>query len=210
MDINEEVFIELTIIENNSFSAFLSSSTTSISKFFYPYGYVLSMNKEDIEQQHQLLAEGDIAPDFISSDSNGHSFKLSDFRRKKKVIIYFYPKDFTPGCTTEAMEFTKDYDKIKDANIEIIGISPDSDESHKKFRQKLNIPYLLSADPQNEISKKYGVYGPKSFMGKEYIGVNRSTFLVDINGRIIRIFPKVKAAGHSQEVIDSFRRREDT
>ena len=108
------------------------------------------------------------------------------------------------------MEFTKDYDKIKDANIEIIGISPDSDESHKKFRQKLNIPYLLSADPQNEISKKYGVYGPKSFMGKEYIGVNRSTFLVDINGKIIRIFPKVKPAGHSQEVIYSFRRREDT
>jgi peroxiredoxin Q/BCP len=70
------------------------------------------MNKEDIEQQHQLLAEGDIAPDFISSDSNGHSFKLSDFRRKKKVIIYFYPKDFTPGCTTEAMEFTKDKSKL--------------------------------------------------------------------------------------------------
>jgi thioredoxin-dependent peroxiredoxin len=168
------------------------------------------MNKEDIEQQHKQLAEGDIAPDFISLDSDGHSFKLSDFRRKKKVIIYFYPKDFTPGCTTEAMEFTKDYNKIKDANIEIIGVSPDSYESHKKFRQKLDIPYLLSADPQNEISKKYGVYGPKSFMGKEYIGVNRATFLVDINGKIIRIFSKVKPAGHSQEVIESFRRGEDT
>jgi thioredoxin-dependent peroxiredoxin len=173
------------------------------------------MNKEDIEQQQQQqqqqqLAEGDIAPDFISSDSNGHSFKLSDFRRKKKVVIYFYPKDFTPGCTTEAIEFTKDYNKIKDSNIEIIGVSPDSEESHEKFRQKLNIPYLLSADPQNEISKKYGVYGPKRFMDKEYIGVNRSTFLVDINGKIIRIFPKVKPAGHSQEVIDSFMRGENT
>ena len=209
MDINEEVFIELTIIENNSFSAFLSSSTTSISKFFYPYGYMLSMNKEDIEQQKQL-AGGDIAPDFISSDSNGHSFKLSDFRGKKKVVIYFYPKDFTPGCTTEAIEFTKDYNKIKDSNIEIIGVSPDSEESHEKFRQKLNIPYLLSADPQNEISKKYGVYGPKSFMGKENIGVSRATFLVDINGKIIRIFSKVKPAGHSQEVIDSFMRGENT
>lgn len=183
-----------------------------ISKFFYQYGYVLSMNKKDIEQQQQQqqLAEGDIAPDFISSDSNGHSFKLSDFRGKKKVVIYFYPKDFTPGCTTEAIEFTKDYNKIKDSNIEIIGVSPDSEESHEKFRQKLNIPYLLSADPQNEISKKYGVYGPKSFMGKEYIGVNRSTFLVDINGKIIRIFPKVKPAGHSQEVIDSVMRGENT
>ena len=185
-------------------------SSHLISKFFYQYGYVLSMNKKDIEQQQQLLAEGDIAPDFISSDSNGHSFKLSDFRGKKKVVIYFYPKDFTPGCTTEAIEFTKDYNKIRDSDIEIIGVSPDSEESHEKFRQKLKIPYLLSADPQNEISKKYGVYGPKSFMGKEYIGVNRSTFLVDINGKIIRIFPKVKPAGHSQEVIDSFMRGENT
>jgi peroxiredoxin Q/BCP len=164
------------------------------------------MDKQDMAQQ---LKEGDIAPDFTSSDSAGHSFKLSDFRRKKNVVVYFYPKDFTPGCTTEAIEFTRDYNKMKDANIEIIGVSPDTDESHKKFRQKLNIPYLLSADTQNETSKKYGVYGPKSFMGKEYIGINRSTFLIDINGKIIRIFSKVKPAGHSQEVIDSFSRTEE-
>jgi peroxiredoxin Q/BCP len=163
------------------------------------------MDKENIEQQ---LIEGDIAPDFTSSDSDGHSFKLSDFRTKKSVVVYFYPKDFTPGCTTEAMEFTKDYNKMKDANIEIIGVSPDTEESHKKFRQKLNIPYLLSADTQNEISKKYGVYGYKSFMGKEYMGINRSTFLIDINGKIIRIFPKVKPAGHSLEVINSFRQED--
>jgi thioredoxin-dependent peroxiredoxin len=166
------------------------------------------MYKDDIEdmEQQQPLREGDIAPDFTSSDSDGHSFKLSDFRRKKNVVVYFYPKDFTPGCTTEAIEFTKDYNKITDANIEIIGVSPDTNDSHKKFRQKLNIPYLLSADTQNETSKKYGVYGPKSFMGKKYMGVNRSTFLIDTNGKIIRIFSKVKPSGHSQEVIDSFRR----
>ena len=163
------------------------------------------MDKQDMAQQ---LKEGDIAPDFTSSDSGGHSFNLSDFRRKKNVVVYFYPKDFTPGCTTEAIEFTRDYNKIKDANIEIIGVSPDTDESHKKFRQKLNIPYLLSADTQNETSKKYGVYGPKSFMGNEYMGVNRSTFLIDINGKIIRIFSKVKPSGHSQEVIDSFSKAE--
>ena len=160
------------------------------------------MDKDHIEQ----LTEGNIAPDFTSLDSNGHSFKLSDFRKKKNVVVYFYPKDFTPGCTTEATEFTRDYNQIKEANIEIIGVSPDTDESHTKFRQKLNIPYLLSADTQNETSKKYGVYGPKSFMGKEYMGVNRSTFLIDMNGKIIKIFSKVKPAGHSQEVIDSFRR----
>jgi peroxiredoxin Q/BCP len=160
------------------------------------------MDKDHIEQ----LTEGNIAPDFTSLDSNGRSFKLSDFRKKKNVVVYFYPKDFTPGCTTEATEFTRDYNKIKEANIEIIGVSPDTDESHTKFRQKLNIPYLLSADTQNETSKKYGVYGPKSFMGKEYVGVNRSTFLIDMNGKIIKIFSKVKPAGHSQEVIDSFRR----
>jgi thioredoxin-dependent peroxiredoxin len=166
------------------------------------------MYKDDIKDvEQQQLREGDIAPDFTSSDSDGHSFKLSDFRRKKNVVVYFYPKDFTPGCTTEAIEFTKDYNKIKDSNIEIIGVSPDTDDSHKKFRQKIKIPYLLSADIQNETSKKYGVYGPKSFMGKEYNGVNRSTFLIDTNGKIIRIFSKVKPAGHSQEVIDSFRRK---
>jgi thioredoxin-dependent peroxiredoxin len=166
------------------------------------------MYKDDIKDvEQQQLREGDIAPDFTSSDSDGHSFKLSDFRRKKNVVVYFYPKDFTPGCTTEAIEFTKDYNKIKDSNIEIIGVSPDTDDSHKKFRQKIKIPYLLSADIQNETSKKYGVYGPKSFMGKEYNGVNRSTFLIDTNGKIIRIFSKVKPDGHSQEVIDSFRRK---
>ena len=173
-------------------------------KFFYQYHYLVSMDKDDIEQQ-QPLTEGMLAPDFTSLDSDGHCFKLSDFRKKKNVVVYFYPKDFTPGCTTEATEFTKDYNKIKEANIEIIGVSPDSDESHRKFRQKLNIPYLLSADSQNEISRKYGVYGRKSFMGRDYMGVNRSTFLIDINGKINKIFSKVKPAGHSQEVIDSFR-----
>ena len=162
------------------------------------------MNKEDIEQQHKQLAEGDIAPDFISLDSDGHSFKLSDFRRKKKVIIYFYPKDFTPGCTVEAEEFTRDYDLFKQQGIEVIGISPDSDDSHTKFRSKMNIPYMLAADPNNEISKGYGVYGLKKFMGKEYMGVNRTTFLVNEDGRIVRIFSKVKPQGHSNQVLEAF------
>jgi peroxiredoxin Q/BCP len=151
-------------------------------------------------------SEGDIAPDFTFTDLNGVTIRLSDFRGKKKVVIYFYPKDFTPGCTTEATEFVKDYSKFKEQNIEIIGISPDDAESHYKFREKMNIPYLLVPDTENIISKKYKVYGPKSFMGRgEHMGINRSTFLVNENGVIAKVFPKVKPSGHSQEVITGFK-----
>jgi peroxiredoxin Q/BCP len=151
------------------------------------------------------LKQGDLAPDFNLADSDGNNIRLSDFRGRKNVVVYFYPKDFTPGCTVEATEFTRDYARFKDADIEIIGISPDNTQSHVKFRDKMKIPYLLATDTQNEISKKYAVYGPKSFMGKEYFGVNRTTFLVNKEGKIIRIFEKVKPAGHSQEVLRAFK-----
>lgn len=151
------------------------------------------------------LKEGDQAPDFNLADSDGNCIKLSDFRGKKNVVVYFYPKDFTPGCTVEATEFTRDYTKFKDAGIEIIGVSPDSIQSHLKFKEKMRIPYLLAADTQNEISKKYAVYGPKSFMGKDYLGVSRSTFLVNKDGIIISIFTRVKPSGHSQEVFNAFK-----
>lgn len=146
-----------------------------------------------------------MAPDFSMRDGNGKMSRLSDLRGKKSVVAYFYPKDFTPGCTTEAMEFTRDYEKFKNAGIEIVGISPDSEESHTKFRDKMGIQYQLVADTDNEVSKKYGVYGLKQFMGREYMGVNRSTFLVDKSGRIAKIYRKVKPAGHSQEVFDALR-----
>jgi thioredoxin-dependent peroxiredoxin len=148
------------------------------------------------------LKEGNTAPDF-SFKSNNQRMKVSDFR-DRKVVLYFYPRDFTTGCTTEASEFTRDYDRFKSADIEIIGVSPDTDESHEKFKQKMNIPYYLAADVDNSISKKYGTYGPKKFMGKEYRGVNRTTFLIDENGKIVRIFNKVKPMGHSNEVLEAF------
>jgi peroxiredoxin Q/BCP len=128
---------------------------------------------------------------------------LSDFK-DKKVVLYFYPRDFTSGCTTEASEFTRDYDKFKIADIEIIGVSPDTEESHQKFREKMKIPYHLAADANNIISKKYGTYGLKKFMGKEYMGINRTTFLINKNGKIARIFNKVKPMGHSNEVLEAF------
>jgi peroxiredoxin Q/BCP len=158
-----------------------------------------------MEEKQVELAEGAAAPDFTMRDKDGIGTKLSELRGKKDVVVYFYPKDFTPGCTIEATEFTRDYKKFRDAGIEIVGISPDDEESHQKFRDKMGIPYLLVADTENETSKKYGVYGLKSFMGREYMGVNRSTFLVDKSGKIVKVFKKVKPAGHSQEVLQALR-----
>ena len=151
------------------------------------------------------LAEGSAAPDFAMRDKQGKENKLSDLHGKADVVVYFYPEDFTPGCTTQASEFTRDYKKFKDAGIEIVGISPDDEASHQKFRANMSIPYPLVSDTKNEVSKSYGVYGLKSFMGREYMGVSRSTFLVDTTGKIVKIFKKVKPSGHSQEVFQAFR-----
>ncbi|MEW6603890.1 MAG: thioredoxin-dependent thiol peroxidase [Thermoproteota archaeon] len=158
-----------------------------------------------MEEKQVELIEGSIAPDFTMKDKDGRTVKLSDLRGKKSAVVYFYPKDFTPGCTMEATEFSRDYKKFENAGIEIIGISPDDEESHDKFRAKMGMPYPLVADTENEVSKKYGVYGLKSFMGREYMGVNRSTFLVDKSGKIVKIFRKVKPAGHSKEVFDALK-----
>lgn len=156
-----------------------------------------------MEEKQIELAEGSIAPDFTMRDKDGKTIKLSELHGKRSVVVYFYPKDFTPGCTMEATEFSRDYKKFKDAEIEIVGISPDDEESHNKFRAKMAMPYPLVADTENEVSKKYGVYGLKSFMGRDYMGVSRSTFLIDKSGKIVKIFRKVKPAGHSKEVLEA-------
>ena len=150
-----------------------------------------------------MINEGDSVPNFTLSDSNGKSVKSSDLKGKKHVI-YFYPKDFTPGCTTEADEFSKDYNKFKKAGIEIVGISKDDVDSHKKFCQKMKIPYILLSDTATIVAKQFGVWGKKKFMGKEYMGVFRSTFLVNEKGKIFKTFPKVKPAGHAKEVLEAF------
>lgn len=150
------------------------------------------------------IAEGSDAPDFSMRDAKGRVFRLADLKGKKNVAVYFYPKDFTPGCTTEAAEFSRDYDKFAKTGIEIVGISPDSEESHDKFRGKMGIPYPLVADTEKAVAKSYGVFGKKSFMGRAFLGVIRTTFLVDKTGKIIKVFDRVKPAGHSKEVLESF------
>src|SRR5919109_4372521 len=144
------------------------------------------------ESTGEQLIENSIAPDFTLPDLDGNTIKLSDFRGKKKVVVYFYPKDFTPGCTIEAIEFTRDYKKFKDTNIEIIGVSPDDEGSHKRFRKEMKIPYLLAPDTQNEISKKYKVYGLKSYLANPSFGVNSSTSLFMKTAKFFKVFPKLK------------------
>ncbi len=150
-----------------------------------------------------MISEGDSVPKFEAIDANGTKVKSTDFKGKKHVI-YFYPKDFTPGCTTEADEFSKDYKKFQKEGIEVIGVSPDDVESHKKFCDKMGIKFPLLADADKEISQKFGVWGKKKFMGHEYMGVFRSTFLVNQKGKIFKIYPKVKPSGHSKEVLKDF------
>ena len=151
-----------------------------------------------------MLSVGDSVPDFNLKDVEGKTVTKSDLKGKK-YVVYFYPKDFTPGCTTEAAEFARDYKKFKSASIEIIGISPDDVDSHKKFGEKMEVPFILLADIETDIAKKFGVWGKKQFMGREYMGVNRTTFLVDEKGKIFKVFEKVKAAGHAQEVLEAFK-----
>ena len=150
-----------------------------------------------------MISEGQSLPKFQLSDSDGNTIKSNDLKGKK-LVIYFYPKDFTPGCTIEADEFSKDYSKFQKDGIEIIGISKDDVESHKKFCNKMKIPYTLLADTETKVSKMFGVWGKKKFMGKEYMGIIRSTFLVNENGKIFKIFEKVKAKGHSKEVLEAY------
>jgi peroxiredoxin Q/BCP len=147
-----------------------------------------------------MIAEGDKAPSFELQDADGKTVKSSQFKGQK-YVVYFYPRDFTPGCTIEADEFSKEYKKFQKIGATVIGISTDSVESHKKFVDKMGIPYVLLSDPESEVSKQFGVWGKKQFMGKEYMGIQRSTFLVDEKGKIFKVYPSVKPKGHAEEVL---------
>lgn len=140
------------------------------------------------------------APDFALPDDTGTTRRLSDFKGKP-VILYFYPADDTHGCTKEACNFRDDYSAYVDSGVTILGVSPDSVSSHVKFKNKYQLPFPLLADDQHKICDKYGVWGPKKMMGREYDGVLRTTFLIDSNGKIARVFENVRPAEHSAEVL---------
>ncbi len=141
------------------------------------------------------------APDFELQNENGDVTKLSDYLGET-VILYFYPKDDTPGCTTEACNFRDDYSKYKELGVRIIGISPDSEKSHDKFKSKYKLPFTLLSDKNHQVSESYGVWGKKKFMGKEYFGVKRTTFIIDKKGKIAKVFEGVKPANHSDDVLE--------
>jgi peroxiredoxin Q/BCP len=146
------------------------------------------------------IDSGNQAPDFTLSDENNTTRRLSDFRGRP-VVLYFYPKDDTPGCTTEACNFRDDYSAYVNADVVILGVSPDTTKSHARFKEKFTLPFPLLADDEHVVCKLYGVWGPKKFMGREYEGVLRTTFLVDSNGRIAKVFENVKPSEHSAEVL---------
>lgn len=139
--------------------------------------------------------EGDDAPDFALKDADGKAHELSDYRGKK-VVLYFYPQDDTPGCTMQACDFRDHLDDFKEKNAVILGISPDDAASHKKFIEKYNIPYTLLSDADHKVSAEYGVWGPKVSFGKEGVGMTRSTFLIDEKGKIFKKFYKVNPEAH--------------
>lgn len=147
-----------------------------------------------------MLKEGDKAPDFKLKDSNGKIVSLKDFRGKD-VVLYFYPKDDTSGCTKEACSFRDSYPDFNKLDAVILGISADSEESHRKFISKYELPFTLLSDPGKEAIDAYGVWKEKSMYGKKYMGIERTTFLIDRNGKIKKIFPKVKVDGHADEIL---------
>ncbi|GIN64230.1 putative peroxiredoxin YgaF [Robertmurraya siralis] len=146
------------------------------------------------------IEQGQLAPDFQLPASDGSTVKLSDYRGKN-VVLYFYPKDMTPGCTTEACDFRDHHQNFADVDAVILGISPDPIERHEKFIEKHGLPFLLLADVEHEVAEKYGVWKLKKNFGKEYMGIERSTFIIDKEGKIAKAWLKVKVKGHVEETL---------
>jgi thioredoxin-dependent peroxiredoxin len=150
-----------------------------------------------------MIKEGTTAPAFKTTDANGEPISLKDLKGQK-VVLYFYPKDDTPGCTKEACSFRDAWAKFKKRGITVLGVSPDSEASHKKFETKYKLPFTLLADKDHAIADAYGVWGEKKFMGRTYMGVLRTTFLIDEKGKIKKVFEKVKPEDHASEVLEAF------
>jgi thioredoxin-dependent peroxiredoxin len=148
----------------------------------------------------RVLSEGDQAPDFTATTDSGERVSLSDFRGRP-VVLYFYPRDDTPGCTAQACGIRDAYGEFERAGAVVLGVSPDNEKKHVKFKEKYGLPFTLLADPEHEVAERYGTWGEKRYMGKTFWGVNRTTFLIAPDGTVARVFPKVKPDSHADDVL---------
>ncbi len=149
-----------------------------------------------------MLAEGTLAPDFTLAADGGGEVSLSDYRGQK-VVLYFYPKDDTPGCTTEACNFRDDYSEILAAGATVLGVSPDKVKAHDKFKLKYELPFPLLSDPEHKVAEIYGAWGEKTNYGRTYMGIIRSTYVINEEGVIFKVFANVRPKNHSQEVLEA-------
>jgi thioredoxin-dependent peroxiredoxin len=150
-----------------------------------------------------ILQAGDRAPDFEGIDQDGNRISLADFARSK-LVLFFYPQDDTPTCTIQACNLRDNYTLLKNAGIAVLGISPDSVTRHKKFEEKYNLPFSLVADPDHQIIDRYGVWGEKQLYGRKYMGLHRTTFLVNGEGTILKVFLRPKNKQHAAEILEFF------
>jgi peroxiredoxin Q/BCP len=150
------------------------------------------------------LTTGSKAPEFSLASDSGEPVNLSDLKGKK-VVLYFYPKDDTSGCTAEACEFRDNWAAVKRTGAIVLGVSPDDVTSHQKFKQKYRLPFPLLADRDHRVAERYGAWGEKSMYGRRYFGIKRSTFVIDEAGRITKVFEKVKPKGHAAQVLEALR-----
>ena len=162
----------------------------------------MAVTKAKKKVSNTALAEGDVAPDFSVETDDAGVITLSEFRGKKNVVLFFYPKDNTPGCTREACAFQEHKKKIERKDTVVIGMSPDSVASHGKFRAKFSLEFLLGSDDGHKVADSYGVWVEKKNYGKTYMGIQRSTFFIDKKGKVVKIWPKVSVDGHVEEVLE--------
>ncbi len=149
-----------------------------------------------------MVEEGKEAPDFELTSDSGEHVRLSQFRGQP-VVLYFYPKDDTPGCTKQACAIRDSYDDFAETGAVVLGVSPDDESSHVKFKEKYGLPFTLLADPDHAVSEQYGVWGERKYMGRTYMGIERSTFLIDEEGRVAKVMRRVKPDTHAELVLDA-------